>query len=99
MDIMTCPHCRQTADRPVFLPTAQQQTFDHIWNNPWCTVEEIEIALFSSSLHSNLVAVNISKIRDKLTDTPFKLSTRDGPSNRSHRPHKQYAIESANAII
>lgn len=93
MDIMTCPHCRRPADRPLFLPRAQQQIFDYIWYNPWCTVNQIELAIFGSNRSSNLVAVQISKASMHLTGTGFMVSKRDGPSGKGTRAHKQYAIE------
>ena len=85
MDAMICPHCRQRADRPVFFPRAQQQIFDFIWNNPRCTRQDIENALYGPNC-TNLVFVQVSKIRAALAHTSFRLVS------NHHKPTK-YKIE------
>jgi|SRR5882762_5866578 len=96
MDIMTCPHCHQKTNRPVFLPTAQQQIFDFIWNNPWCTVEEIRQALYGNSYNGcrSLIAVQISKIKVHLTTTNFIIARRNASYNpKTGGTPRQYRIE------
>src|SRR5208337_323186 len=96
MDIMTCPHCHRKADRPLFLPRAQQQIFDFIWNNPGCSRATIEYSLYGR--HSeNLVLVQISKIRNNLTGTPYKLESRNDPNyiGVGRCPSKIYTIVEA----
>lgn len=96
MDIMTCPHCRRKADRPLFLPRGQQQVFDFIWNNPDCSIKEIEEAFYGSNITSNLITVQISKARDNLTGTPFKLHSYPDPTyNGPGKTAKRYKIVEA----
>lgn len=102
MDIMTCPQCRRPADRPMFLPRAKQIIFDHIWANPWCTMDDIIAATQGKTTRDskNLVSVQLSKIRDNLTGTPYKLTTRLGQTNPSGRgAPRQYRIESVHGNV
>ena len=92
MNIMICPQCRRLSDRPMFLPRAQQIIFNYIWDHPWCSILEIEHHTITHT-SSNLVAVQVSKIRNNLTGTPYKLTTRPGPITGRHRPQRQYRIE------
>lgn len=97
VDIMICPQCRRRSDRPMFLPRSQQIIFDFIWNHPWSTVHEIEDGTQGNPIPvSNLVNVQISKIRTNLVGTPFRLIDRPAPRPRHDRGHKQYRIEEVN---
>lgn len=99
MDIMTCPQCRRPADRPMFLPRAQQIIFDYVWEHPWCSIAQIQEHCVAHAA-SNLIAVQLSKIRDHLVGTPYRLSVRPGPKLRPRvRRHKEYCIEKINDPI
>lgn len=96
MDIMTCPHCHQKTNRPVFLPRAQQQIFDFVWNNPWCSVEDIRRGLYGASYigSENLIAVQLSKIATHLLSTTFTIAKRNAPYNhKTGGTPRQYRIE------
>jgi predicted transcriptional regulator len=73
MDAMTCPHCRQPANRPVFFPYAQQQIFDYIWYNPGCSRIAIEKALYNNRQAQSLTYSYLRAIRASLIFTNYRL--------------------------
>lgn len=92
MDVMTCPHCRRPVDRPMFFPRSQQIIFNFVWDNPWCTIAAIQQECVAHCA-SNLIAVQLSKIRNRLVGTPYKLAIRNGPKRYGVRPPREYRIE------
>lgn len=68
-----CPHCGSKTERPIFFSLTTQRIFDFIWNNPNCSKLEIEQAIYGKVLVSNVVNVHISKIRNRLRDTTYRL--------------------------
>lgn len=73
---VNCPYCGQLTDRPALFSMTKQKIFNYIWDNPLCSKEDIEIAVYGRpQLSSNTVPSHLCKIRDALMHTAYQLVT------------------------
>lgn len=68
-----CPCCGSILLRPVLFALCPQRIFNYIWDNPGCTKLDLEKAIYGRELLSNVVFVHISKMRNRLHDTDYRI--------------------------
>lgn len=68
-----CPHCASIVDRPMIFSLCQQRVFNYIWDHSNCTKADVEVGVYGRKLYSNVIHVHISKIRNTLRGTPYRL--------------------------
>jgi hypothetical protein len=96
--VRRCPYCGNIPEQPLLFKLAVQRIFNYIWNHPECTMPELKEKF--GGQQSNSVATALTKIRQGLVDTPYRLIShnlpRTGKGNNAvayqiidMSPHKQ----------
>ena len=71
----TCRYCGAHTNIPQLFKGTSQRVFAYIWNNPDCTVKEIQAALFTKRSKANIAGVLVSKVKRDLIGTGYIMIT------------------------